>query len=269
MFEARLVQGSLMKKLVDAIKDLVTDANWECSSTGISMQAMDTSHVCLVALNIRADGFEHFRCDRTLNLGVHLANFAKILKCAGNDDVITLKAEDECDMLTLMFESPKQDRVSDFDLKLMNIESEQLHIPDTEYSAVVRLPAAEYARICRDLASIGDTVAVSVTKDGVKFSTSGDVGTANVTCRHNVSTDSAEEQTAIELREPVSLTFALRYLNSFAKATPLSGSVQLRLIKDLPIVVEYQVADIGSVKFYLAPKIEDDEMGDQNALDED
>lgn len=28
---------------------------------------------------------------------------------------------------------------------------------------------------------------------------------------------------SIELNEPVSLTFALRYLNSFAKATPLSG----------------------------------------------
>jgi hypothetical protein len=32
-----------------------------------------------------------------------------------------------------------------------------------------------------------------------------------------------EDQVAIELNEPVSLTFALRYLNSFAKATPLSG----------------------------------------------
>lgn len=32
-----------------------------------------------------------------------------------------------------------------------------------------------------------------------------------------------EDQVSIELNEPVSLTFALRYLNSFAKATPLSG----------------------------------------------
>jgi proliferating cell nuclear antigen len=32
-----------------------------------------------------------------------------------------------------------------------------------------------------------------------------------------------EDQVSIELNEPVSLTFALRYLNSFAKATPLSS----------------------------------------------
>ena len=38
----------------------------------------------------------------------------KILKCAGNDDIITLKAEDEGDSLALVFESPSQDRIADF-----------------------------------------------------------------------------------------------------------------------------------------------------------
>jgi hypothetical protein len=36
----------------------------------------------------------------------------KLLKCAGNNDVITLKAEDSAEMLTLMYEDPKADRVS-------------------------------------------------------------------------------------------------------------------------------------------------------------
>ena len=34
MFEARLIQGNLLKKLIDAIKDLVTEANWDCSASG-------------------------------------------------------------------------------------------------------------------------------------------------------------------------------------------------------------------------------------------
>ena len=69
---------------------------------------MDTSHVALVALMLRAEGFEHFRCDRSITLGVNLANMMKMLKCAGNDDVITMKAEDSADKMTLMFESPNQ-----------------------------------------------------------------------------------------------------------------------------------------------------------------
>ena len=42
-----------------------------------------------------------------------------------------------------------QDRVSEFELKLMDIESEHLGIPDTEYKCTVRLPAAEFQRIIR------------------------------------------------------------------------------------------------------------------------
>jgi proliferating cell nuclear antigen len=71
-------------------------------------QAMDTSHVSLVSLLMRDDGFEHYRCDRTLALGLNLQSIQKVLKCAGNDDSITLKAEDQGDTLTLMFESPSE-----------------------------------------------------------------------------------------------------------------------------------------------------------------
>ena len=160
-----------------------------------------------------------------------------------------------------MFESPNQEKISDFELKLMDIDSEHLGIPDTEHSAVVKMPSAEFQRICRDLSSIGDTVVVSVTKDGVKFGTAGDIGQANITVRQNAAVDKEEESTVIDLQEPVTLTFALRYLNSFTKATPLASTVTLSMSKELPIVVEYKIADMGHVRYYLAPKIdsEDDE----------
>lgn len=106
MFELRLVQGSLLKRLIDAIKDLVNDANFDCSSTGFSLQAMDSSHVALVSLLLRSEGFEHFRCDRTFSMGMSIANMAKMLRCASNDDIITIKADDGTDTVTFMFESP-------------------------------------------------------------------------------------------------------------------------------------------------------------------
>lgn len=39
------------------------------------------------------------------------------------------------------------------------------------------MPAAEFQRICRDLSQIGDSVTIACTKDGVRFSASGDLGT--------------------------------------------------------------------------------------------
>ena len=39
----------------------------------------------------------------------------------------------------------------------MDIDSEHLGIPESEYEAIVRMPSAEFARICKDLSTIGDT----------------------------------------------------------------------------------------------------------------
>ena len=77
MFEARLIQGSLLKKVLESIKDLVTDANFDCSNNGFALQAMDSSHVSLVALLLRSDGFEHYRCDRNMTMGMNLSNMVR------------------------------------------------------------------------------------------------------------------------------------------------------------------------------------------------
>ena len=73
-------------------------------------------------------------------------------------------------------------------------------------------------------------------------------------------TKSSEGQNVdIDLQEPVTLTFALRYLNSFCKATSLCENVRLQLSKELPVVVQYLIEDMGYVRFYLAPKIEEED----------
>jgi len=118
---------------------------------------MDSSHVSLCALSLKSEGFDHFRCDKGISLGVNTPNLGKILKCAGNDDVVTLKSEENTDSLSLHFESPNQDRISEFDLKLMDIDSEHLGIPETAYKCNVKMPAAEFRRIITDLGVLGDT----------------------------------------------------------------------------------------------------------------
>ena len=60
------------------------------------------------------------------------------------------------------------------------------------------------------------------------------------------------------MQEPVELNFAIRYLANFTKATPLGPTVTLSLSPDVPILVDYTIANMGFIKFYLAPKIDED-----------
>jgi hypothetical protein len=70
----------------------------------------------------------------------------------------------------------------------------------------------------------------------------------NMSCLSLDCATQKEEQVSIDLKEPVSLTFALRYLNSFAKATPLSSHVSLSMARDLPVMVDYQISDMGHLR---------------------
>lgn len=102
MFEAKMSQGKVLKGILESLKELVTDANFDVSESGMSLQAMDSSHVSLVALLLRSDGFENYRCDRNLSLGINLMSMSKVLKCAGNDDAITLRADDNGDAVSFV-----------------------------------------------------------------------------------------------------------------------------------------------------------------------
>merc|ERR1712228_656993 len=249
-FEARLVQGNLLKKVLESLKDLLNEATWDCADSGITLQAMDNSHVSLVSLNLRADGFDKYRCDRNLSMGMNLGSMSKILKCASNDDIITVKAQDDPDTITYMFESPNQERVSDYEMKLMNLDQEHLGIPETDYSSVIKMPSGEFQRICRDLYQFGESIVISCTKEGVKFSAAGDIGTGNIKLAQTANVDK---------QEPVTLTFACRYLNMFTKASCLAPQVSLSMSPEVPLVVEYKIGDIGHIRYYLAPKIEDED----------
>ena len=66
---------------------------------------MDNSHVALVAVKMDASGFRRYRCDRPIPLGVNLGSLTKVLKCAKDDDICTLKATDDSDVLSLTYEA--------------------------------------------------------------------------------------------------------------------------------------------------------------------
>ena len=77
MFEAEIKEGIIWKKIVDSLKDLLSECEWICDDDGIELQAMDKSHVSLVSVKIRALAFDHYRIDREVVLG----NFSRQFLC--------------------------------------------------------------------------------------------------------------------------------------------------------------------------------------------
>merc|ERR1719235_335298 len=111
---------------------------------------------------------------------MNVESLSKILKMCGPSDSLKVRADTGADHVTFQCESSAEDRISDFDLKLMEIESEHMEIPEQQYKVVVKMPSAEFLKVCRDLKEFGETMQINASKEGIRFSVQGDVGTGNV-----------------------------------------------------------------------------------------
>jgi proliferating cell nuclear antigen len=238
----------LLKKALQSIEDLFTEVSWDCSVTGITIQAMDNSHTSLVSVSLNADGFDKFRCDSPLSMGMNLGSLLKIMRLAVDDDIITIKMQDNADTVTFTFESPTRCPMMVSELK--NLDQERLAIPETDYACTVKMPAGEFQRIVKDLGRFDESLEIACTKERVQFSAAGDIGTTNTELVQSTSSDNEDEAVTIDVQEPVTLTVACSFLSMVAKAGCLAPQVTLSMSHDLPLVMEYKTG-FGHIRYYL------------------
>lgn len=258
MLEGKFDEASLLKKVIDSVKDCVQLCNFACDSQGISVQAIDDSRVLLVLLLIGLASFSSYRCDRDITLGIDLKSFSKIIRCGANEDYLTLIAEDSPDSVSLIFEDKVKDRVSEYSLKLMDIDAETLNIDELDFDSTITMPSADFQKICRDLSTLSETLQITVTKEAVTFGAKGETGAGNVLVKLHTDLDKTDNSVNIYLKQPVDLTFGLKFISDIIKATPLSSTVTIKLAAETPALFEYQLPS-GYMRFYLAPKFSGDD----------
>ena len=66
---------------------------------------MDNAHASFVSFNMKEEGFEEYRCDKSTGLGLNLFDFGKVLKLAKPNDVMTILANEDISFLTIKFDN--------------------------------------------------------------------------------------------------------------------------------------------------------------------
>ncbi|RIB26393.1 hypothetical protein C2G38_2267758 [Gigaspora rosea] len=84
-------------------------------------------------------------------------NCNRILARVNVNDGLTLEV-DECklDILSVHFESMNSSRKSTYELKLLDINQEQLQIFEVEYPVIIRMATNDFRVMCQDLTVTGD-----------------------------------------------------------------------------------------------------------------
>ena len=151
--------------------------------------------------------------------------------------------------------------MAEFQLNLLNLDIHTLSIPDTEYPTSIKMSSTKFVSLCRDFTQLSDTLKIEVKEQKATFSINGKAGVEKIVMKNN-NAEKLEDQITIVSDGEVSLSFGLQYLNSFAKASSLSGIVTLNISSKFfsLMMIEYEMQDIGFIKFYLAPKMDEDNV---------
>ena len=253
ILEFKTVQSNALRTLVEVLKDVLNDINIEFDETGMKIMAMDGSHVALIHMKLHAEKFESYYCAEKLGVGISMTAWYKLMKTVNNSDTVSMFIDsDNNHELGITIENADKNSCTTFMLKLLDVDDDELNIPDVEINCIVTMPSNDFQRMCRDMLNIGDTVELTSTNEGLLFRCNGDFARQETLIgetTHGLTFNKKDD-------EVITGKFALKYINLFTKSTNLCNTIELYLKPDYPLILKYNVANLGEIRFCLAPKCE-------------
>jgi|TARA_B110000261_G_C13081287_1_gene356044 proliferating cell nuclear antigen len=247
--EIKTVQSSTIKVLIEALKEILTDTMVDITSEHIKICTMDSSHIILIHLKLDADKFEYFYCEGKKLIGVNILNLNKIIKTINNNDTLTLyMLRDDCNHLCIKIENAEKHTQRITKLNLLDLENTNFEIPTAVFQSVITLPANDFQKICRDVNNLSDFVEIKNVNRQLIISCVGDF------CSQEIIISDSERIETDEPEEIFQGVFNAKYLVLFTKCTNLSNTVELYLKNDYPLIIQYTVGSLGTVKLCLAPQ---------------
>jgi proliferating cell nuclear antigen len=243
----RTVQANVIKACVEILKDIIFEATLIFCEDGIKLTSMDSSKTSLVYLKLESDSFEEYVCTSQTPVGVSLLTLYKLAKTASSNDVITLYMKKSTPYeLGILIESSSNK--TNFSLKVLDLSVQDITLPNFEYDHVINLNSGMFQRLVRDMQYLGQNVTLRSNGKVVNLSCIGDFASQETV----LGEDDGEggEMT-------FNSTYSLKYLSLFSKASNLANTLTLYIHDSHPLILEFDVGSLGTLKFLLSPIVED------------
>jgi proliferating cell nuclear antigen len=253
----KTVQIAPFRTLMTALKDILLETNITFEPDGMRIINMDKSHTILVHLFLAAQNFEFYECKKDkIIIGVNMFHLFKLINTIENEETLTLYIENSdyvdgiVSYLTLKYENGEIKQCKTQKLRLIEPDPEELQYPDVAFSSIINLPSTDFQKIIRDLTCISDKLEIKSVGNELIFKCSGQFASAEI---HRAESDgSMEFISKQDSSKIIQGEFSLKNLGYFIKCTNLCQQIEVYLENDLPLVVKYNVASLGSIKMCLA-----------------
>ena len=251
------IQISPFRTLMTALKDILLETNIVFQADGIRIINMDKSHTILVHLFLAAENFEIYNCAISkIIIGVNMFHLFKLINTIDNDDTLTMYIEKQdysdgiTHYLSLKFENGDIKQCKIQKLRLIEPDTEELDLPNVNFSSIINMPSSDFQKIIRDLSIISDRLEIKSCGSELIFKCIGSFAQAEIS---RSETTGGMEFIQKDNNKIVQGEFSLKNLSYFIKCTNLCNLIEIYLENDLPLIVKYNVASLGEIKLCLVP----------------
>lgn len=221
------------------------------------IQSMDNSRVSIFEITIPSawfDIYEH-NMESTTKIGVSAPILHRILNAREKSQQTNLvyNADDEDKLYVHFTGVNKTEFDKHFEVPLLDIDSEVMCIPDMEYDVEFTLLSSNFANIINQLKMFGDDLEIQCSEEKIQLaSQSQEHGKMFVEIKIDDLTSFA-----INEGEQINMNFSLNYLHSICLYNKMAKEMEIKICREAPLKIVYQLQDDATLVFFLAPRFND------------
>ena len=251
------------------LKSISDQVNVQFDQEKMYIQTMDSARISILEILLPSTWFCTYKCDNETHtttakytLGINTQIMYKILSARDKNQTINLQYNQEEDIVNINMRAidesgapiPGAGFDKQFVLPLIDLDTELLGIPDIDYQVEMALHSSVFSTLIHQLRGFGDSLEIHCDEETIRFTAkTQDSGSMAV----NVRMDDLTEF-AIEEECNLDLTFGLQYLQNICNYGKITKQVQIKLHGDYPLRIDYPLDNDGFVKYFLAPKMNDE-----------
>ena len=214
------------------------------------IQGMDSSHVSVFELKLNNTWFYSYDVSDTRVIGINTAIFFKILNIRADSHEITLIFDEDTIDIELTG-SDKNEYDKFFTMPMVDIDSEELTIPDTDSSLVFSMESKKFKLLIDQFSNFGDDIEFNYCDDELKLvSDNNTEGSMKI----NIKLDDME---SCEVEEDLEFncSYSLKQISNMAQFFKLTSDLFIHISPDQPFKLLYRLEDENYFRFFLAPKV--------------
>ena len=240
-----LAETRLLKESISIISDLVTDVQFEVKKDSFEVVAMDPANVAMVVYKLLSSAFIEYSASDE-KIAVNLNELKGVFRRIKPADTLTLEEKDGKLLVTLKGASKRE-----FSLPLIDLEEREQKVPELSFNASIKTQSSIFSDAIEDVDIVGESVSFETSGDKFFVSSASDLSKANVEIE-------PDDETVIEAKEESQAKYSVEYLKKMIPAGKFCDDVTIKFSNNYPLEVEYAIIDKMSLKFILAPRVDND-----------